>query len=82
LVRTLTKYQRSIFTTSKFKKILKVNSLIIGSIIVADLFVLNRHNPENDTHIRKVAAAKQMKLTPLSRLKSIQADEEQEFDDK
>lgn len=44
--------------------------------------MLNRHTPENDIHIRKVAASRQMKLTPMSRLKSIQADEEQEFDDK
>lgn len=49
-------------------------------IIVCDLFVLPHHNPDID--VSQVSASHRMKLTPHSKLNSMQSTDEREFNSK
>jgi len=65
----------------RFKQILQLNTFLTASIIAADLFFLHHHN-EPDSHVRQVTTSKKMLLRPISKLRSIQSNEEEEFNDK
>lgn len=65
----------------RFKRILQLNTFLTASIIAADLFLLHHHN-EPESHVRQVTTSKKMLLKPISKLRSIQVNEEEEFSDK
>jgi len=64
---------------NRFKKLLKLNTILTAAIIVSDVLIIHPHNTESLATIRQVSVSHKMKQKPLTQLKSIQADEEQEF---
>ncbi|QCX24604.1 hypothetical protein [Companilactobacillus futsaii] len=65
----------------RLKRVLQLNTFLTASIIAADLFLLHHHD-EPDSHVRQVTTSKKMLLRPISKLRSIQSNEEEEFNDK
>ncbi|WP_133120377.1 hypothetical protein [Companilactobacillus nuruki] len=63
-----------------YPHLIKLNTFIIMMIIVCDLFVLPHHNPDID--VSQVSASHRMKLTPHSKLNSMQSTDEREFNSK
>jgi len=66
---------------NRFKRLLKLNALLTAAIIVSDVLIIHPHTTDNHETARQVAVPFQMKQKSSTQLKSIQADEEQEFSD-
>ena len=66
---------------NRFKHLLKLNTLLTAAIIVSDVMIIHPHNidADNQANVRQVSVSHQMKQKAPTQLKSIQADEEQEF---
>ncbi|KRO00859.1 hypothetical protein [Companilactobacillus kimchiensis] len=63
----------------KFKRLIKLNTILTAVIIASDVFLLHPHNTANSISVGQVTVSHQMKHKPMNQLRSIQADEEQEF---
>jgi len=64
---------------NRFKRLIKLNTLLTTALIVCDVFILHPHNTEDTETVRQITVSHSMKHKSITQLKSIQADEEQEF---
>jgi len=64
---------------NRLKRLIKLNTLLTAALIVGDVFILHPHNTESIETVRQATVSHSMKHKSITQLKSIQADEEQEF---